>query len=326
MSTRSQLLAYLKGAKENWISGESLSRKIGVSRAAIWKHIRRLKNDGYRIASSTKKGYLLYESSDLLVKEEIQDGLKTVLFGRQDIYHFTVADSTNLRARALAEKGAPEGTVVVAESQTEGRGRRGRIWFSPPREGLYISLILRPAMPPQDAPKLTLMTAVAVAELLPDLISVPIQIKWPNDIMVRGKKLAGILTQVSADMDIMDYAIIGFGINIGNDRNGFPEPLKDSATSIFLESGVVIRRVCLLRSYLVSFEKWYTVFRTSGFEPIIKRWQELSGIIGSHVTVSLPDRQKNGEVVGLDLDGSLLLRDQEGAIQKISSGEIRPDS
>jgi BirA family biotin operon repressor/biotin-[acetyl-CoA-carboxylase] ligase len=322
MSTKNKLLSFLKGKKSIWVSGESLSREMDVSRAAIWKHIHRLKEEGYVIDSSRNKGYLFRQSSDRLLGNEILESLSTRIFGKQNIFHFMETDSTNLRAKSLAERGAPEGTVVVAELQTEGKGRRGRTWFSPPGEGLYVSLILRPAITPNDASKLTLMSAVAVVETLLTITPLAVRIKWPNDIMVHGKKLAGILTQVSTDMDIVDYAIIGLGLNINTAQDGFPDNLKGVATSILLETGAVFPRVNLLRSYLESFEKWYDVLKTSGFQIVLERWRELSDIIGCRVRVDLPNHQHIGKVIDIDRDGFLLLQDQQGTIQKIMSGEI----
>ena len=201
MATKNQLLLYLKENQENWVSGELISNNLSVSRAAIWKQIRNLKEDGYIIESSPKKGYLLSKSSDPITAGEIRQGLSTRVFGKKNIIYLRETDSTNTRAKELAAQGAPEGTLVIAEKQTNGRGRRGRSWFSPPGGGIYFSLILRPVISPGETPRITLMTAVVLAETLISLMKLKLRIKWPNDILVNGKKLAAILTEISTEMD-----------------------------------------------------------------------------------------------------------------------------
>ncbi len=322
MSSKDQLLVYLKEEKGKWVSGESLSRKMAVTRSAVWKHIHRLKEEGYVIESSRKKGYFFRQSSDLLLAHEIREGLETRVFGRQDIVYFQETDSTNLRAKSLADRGAPEGTVVIAESQTEGRGRRGRTWFSPAGEGIYVSVILRPALSPNEASRLTLLAAVAAAETLLHLTSLNVRIKWPNDIMVRGKKLAGILTQVSTEMDAVDYIVVGLGINVNTPLKDFPDDLRSSATSIQAEMNGPFPRISLLRLYLERFEDRYEMFKQSGFQPILERWKELSDIIGKKIRVDLLNHHCMGEVLDIDQDGILILRDQDGTLQRILSGNV----
>lgn len=322
MSSKDQLLAYLKEEKGKWVSGESLSRKMAVTRSAVWKHIHRLKEEGYVIESSRKKGYFFRQSSDLLLAHEIREGLETRVFGKQDIVYFQETDSTNLRAKSLADRGAPEGTVVIAESQTEGRGRRGRTWFSPAGEGIYVSVILRPALSPNEASRLTLLAAVAAAETLLHLTLLNVRIKWPNDIMVRGKKLAGILTQVSTEMDAVDYIVVGLGINVNTPLKDFPDDLRSSATSIQAEMNGPFPRISLLRLYLERFEDRYETFKQSGFQPILERWKELSDIIGKKIRVDLLNHHCMGEVLDIDQDGILILRDQDGTLQRILSGDV----
>jgi BirA family biotin operon repressor/biotin-[acetyl-CoA-carboxylase] ligase len=322
MSSKDQILAYLKEEKGKWVSGESLSRKMAVTRSAVWKHILRLKEEGYVIESSRKKGYFFRQSSDFLLANEIRERLETRVFGKQDIVYFQETDSTNLRAKSLADRGAPEGTVVIAESQTEGRGRRGRTWFSPAGEGIYVSVILRPALSPNEASRLTLLAAVAAAETLLDLTSLSVRIKWPNDIMVRGKKLAGILTQVSTEMDAVDYIVVGLGLNVNTPLKSFPADLRNSATSIQAEMNEPFPRIRLLRLYLERFEDRYEMFRQSGFQPILERWKELSDVIGKRIRVDLLNHYCMGEVLDIDQDGILILREQDGTLQRILSGDV----
>jgi BirA family biotin operon repressor/biotin-[acetyl-CoA-carboxylase] ligase len=322
MSTKQRLLIYLKEGKGTWVSGESLAREMTISRTAIWKHVRALREEGYVIESSQKKGYLLRQSSDLLLENEIREGLNTSLFGKKGIHYFNITDSTNNRAKLFASEGAPEGTLVVAEEQTRGRGRRGRQWFSPPGEGIYTSIILRPSISPNEAPKLTLMASVAVTESLLAMTSLAITIKWPNDILINGMKIAGILTEISTEMDRIDYVVIGVGINVNTPRETLPPDIEDTATSVFMETGKPFPRIELLRAYLEWLEIYYEIFRTKGFEPVMKRWKGLAGIIGRHISVDLIDRVRTGEVLDVDKDGFLILRGQDGTIERIISGDV----
>ena len=323
MSTKNRLLSYLKEEKGNWISGELLSNKLAVSRTAIWKHIRKLKEEGYVIESSPKKGYLLSKISDLLLVNEIEEGLDTKVFGKGNIVYFKETDSTNIRAKDLAAKGAPEGTVVVAEKQTKGRGRRGRSWFSPSGDGIYASLILRPTMSPAETPRITLMTAVAMAEALLSLTQLKIRIKWPNDILVNGKKIAGILTEISTEMDGVDYIIVGLGLNVNTPPESFPEEVREIATSIFIETGSEFPRAPLIREYLRRYEKYYEMFKKRGFESIMQRWKELADIAGQQIMVDVLGEKYIGEVLDVDNDGVLILRDNKGNTHRIFSGDVQ---
>jgi len=322
MSTRQQLLTYLKEGKGTWVSGESLADKMAVSRSAIWKHIRHLKEDGYVIDSSRRKGYLLRQSSALLLADEIKEGLHTSVFGRRGIVYFKETDSTNTRAKFMASDGAPEGTVVIAEEQTQGKGRRGRRWFSPPGEGIYASIILRPSISPHEAPRLTLLASVAVAEAILAMTSLQVNIKWPNDILINGRKVAGILTEISTEMDRIDYVIIGVGVNVNTPYASLPPDIKDIATSIVMETGKPFPRIALLRAYLEWLEMYYETFRTKGFEPVLNRWKILADIIGRRISVDLIDRVRTGEVLDIDKDGFLILREQDGTLERIISGDV----
>jgi BirA family biotin operon repressor/biotin-[acetyl-CoA-carboxylase] ligase len=322
MATKDQLLLYLKEERENWVSGELLSNKLGVSRAAIWKHIRKLKEEDYVIDSSPKKGYLLRDVSDLLLPGEIQDGLNTGVFGKGDIVYLPETDSTNTRAKDMAARGAPEGTLIVAEKQTGGRGRRGRSWFSPPSDGIYASLILRPIMSPGEAPRITLMTSVAVAEALLSLTQLKVRIRWPNDILVNGKKIAGILTEISTEMDGVDYIVVGLGLNVNTPSESFPEEISGGATSILMETGKQFPRAPLVRAYLEWYEKYYEMFKKDGFGSIMRRWKELADIVGQQVTVSVIDKKYIGEVVDVDGDGVLILKDNNRDTHRIFSGDV----
>ncbi|MCD6487049.1 MAG: biotin--[acetyl-CoA-carboxylase] ligase [Syntrophobacterales bacterium] len=323
MTSKDQLLASLKEKRDDWVSGEFLGQKMDMTRSAIWKHIHKLKEDGYVIESSRRKGYSLRDVPEILLKNEIQEGLNTEIIGRKDIYHHRLADSTNVRAKYLADEGAAEGTVIIAEEQEQGRGRRGRSWFSPEGKGIYVSIILRPGLAPSESPKLTLMAAVAVAEALLSLTSLDVRIKWPNDIMIHGRKLAGILTEISTEMDAVEYVIIGLGLNVNIPYDLFPTDISDMATSIILETGRQFPRIRILKAYLEWLEKYYELFMKSGFGSVLKRWKELSDIIGRQVRIDLVNQSHTGEVLDVDENGVLVLKDLAGTLHRIFSGDVK---
>lgn len=320
MSTKDLLTAELKRYQGSWVSGESLSTGLSVSRSAIWKHVSKLRNQGYVIDSSPNKGYRLEKAPDMLLPEEIQEGLKTRVLGQKDFHHFQETASTNTTAKELAAGGAPEGTLVVAEGQSHGKGRLGREWFSPLGEGVYLSLILRPKLSPADAPKITLLTAVAAAEALRSFTGLPIQIKWPNDILLRDKKLAGILTEISTEMDAIDYVIIGLGLNVN--VAAFPADLRDTATSLLIETGRVHPRVGLTRAFLEGFESWYGMLQDTGFEPVLERWRQFSAVTGRRIVVETMGDRIEGTALDINRDGLLIVEDDEGHLHRIYSGDV----
>jgi BirA family biotin operon repressor/biotin-[acetyl-CoA-carboxylase] ligase len=320
MSTRDRLLSYFKEKRGEWVSGESISREISISRSAVWKHVRKLREEGYVITSAPKKGYVLQRDSHRLLPGEIREGLETGVLGQKDILYFRETDSTNSRAWDLAARGAPEGTLVVAEQQTKGRGRLGRDWFSPPGGGIYLTMILRPTLSPREAPKTTLLTAVALAEALLTLTGLEVHIKWPNDILIKRKKLAGILTEISAETDAINYMIIGLGLNVN--IPSFPDNLAAKTTTILMETGKPFPRVRIVREFLERFERYYEVFNRKGFGPVLTRWKEMTHMIGGRVQVETLGRHYEGVVQDIDADGVLILKDGTGKSHRIFSGDV----
>ena len=319
---RQALLFALRSQTDQWVSGEELSGGLGISRAAISKHIAAIKEMGYTIASTPGKGYLLTNAPDLLLPEEILFGLQSERMGKTGITHHLLTDSTNIQAREQAGQGAPEGTLVVAESQSAGRGRKGRSWIAGTGEGLLFSLILRPKMEPSRAALITLMTAVAVAEALIDQTGINARIKWPNDILVGRKKLAGILTEMSMELDAVDHVIVGVGLNINTPAAAFHPEIKEIATSVMAETAHEFSRVSLLQAILTRFETLYTTLSTKGPESILTRWKGLSDIMGRRVRVALMREDIEGWVEDIDPDGVLLIKNDAGESLRILSGDI----
>ena len=322
MTGKDRLLFRLKQAGGNWVSGEGLSSEMAMTRSAVWKHIRRMRREGYDIESSPRKGYRLRGVPEGLNPLEIRSGLGTRIFGRGIIDYAAERDSTNNRAKELAAGGAAEGTVVLAEKQTGGRGRRGRSWFSPAGGGIYASLILKPLIPSSEAPKITLVAAVALCEALRAVCPGAYRVKWPNDVLVGGRKLAGILTELSTEPDAVDYVVVGLGLNVNIRPGDFPGDLRGKATSLMMETGEPHSRAAVLRTLLEHFERLYEHFREGDFAAVLRRWKVYADLQGRNVSVEQAQRRIVGKVHGIDRDGSLLLRDSRGVLQRIVSGDV----
>lgn len=261
-------------------------------------------------------------NTPLLTSSEIRNGLDTSIFGKRDIIHYRETDSTNTRARDLAERDYPEGTLLIAENQTAGRGRMGRRWHSPAGMGICMSIILRPRLSPGDAPLITLMTAVAAAETLISLLQLKVRIKWPNDILVSGKKIAGILTEMSAAKNDIRYVIVGLGMNVNTPFEILPDDIRDIATSVYIETGKRFKRAEIVRTFLKLFEHYYQLLLESGSEQIVPRWKEHSEIIGKRIRVDAVSNTFVGRVIDVGRSGVLLLEDERGNVQSIISGDV----
>ena len=316
------VLQILRGAADA-ISGEYLAAQLGLSRAAVWKRVHRLKAQGYVIEGSPRRGYRLLGVPDKLLPEEVLQGLKTGVF-TGPVHYFETLDSTNDLAKALAAQGAPEGTVVVAETQTGGRGRLGREWDSPPGVGLYVSLVLRPMLPPMELPQITLTTAVAVVRAVRRVAGLAPGIKWPNDLLLNGKKLGGILTEMETESDRIRHVVVGLGLNVNNP--GFPPELAATATSLTLAAGRTFSRVHLLQAWLEEFEALYGRFLNQGFPEILEEWKGAAVTLGKMVTVRQGPREISGQALDVAPDGALLLRTANGEMVRVTSGEITPGS
>lgn len=316
---RQDILDFLIQHKDEFVSGQQISEQLGISRTAVWKHIRVLKQRGYVIESYTKKGYCLREAPELLSEQAIEEGLSTKVVGRHIVYRERV-DSTNNVAKKLADEGAPEGTIVVAEEQTGGRGRINRSFLSPFAEGVWFSLILRPNIPPMEVSKMTLLAAVAVARAIRHHGLTDCGIKWPNDILVKGRKMVGILTELNGSAEKVNYIIMGIGVNTGITAEDLPKDLQSIVTS-FAREGVRVSRLALLETLLKEIEGLYQTVCRDGFAPVLAEWRALSCMLGQDVTVTSIDKTFSGKAVDIDENGNLLVATSEG-VEVVMAGDI----
>ncbi|MEI6848262.1 MAG: biotin--[acetyl-CoA-carboxylase] ligase [Chlorobiaceae bacterium] len=317
----SQILARLLIAKD-FLSGEELCREFGITRSAVWKHICLLRSEGYSINSATNRGYRLIGLTGRAVYVEVKPFLETLRFGR-NFFYFPITNSTNLQAKMLADKGAIEGTVVVADAQTGGRGRMGRAWVSPSGSNLYFSLILRPEVPSIRVPQLTLLVAVAIHQAL-TVIAYPLlpMIKWPNDIFANGKKLCGVLCEMYSEPDLTHFVVVGIGINVNHSL--LPTELHASATSLYLETGRLFSRPELLATVLNHFELLYqTWLLKEDLRFVLPYIEKYSLLKSKFVSVEQCNRCLRGTVTGIAKGGELKLESADGQIVFVSSGEVR---
>ncbi len=318
-----QILAILQAAGDRWVSGEELSRQLGVTRSAIWKQIESLRAAGYTLEAQTRLGYRLVDGPDRVTATELGAGLTTSRFGRQVEYREQVG-STNDLAKQLARSGAPEGLLVIADEQVAGKGRLGRSWSTPRGSAIAMTLVLRPTLPPHQAPRVTLVAAVAVAEAVREVTAISVGIKWPNDVQVEDRKFCGILTEMEADMDAIAFVVCGIGINVNMEREQFPDEFRATATSLRTEAGRPFPRAQLVREILARFESAYDQLTQGRFDAVLERWRALSITLGRPVRVNsvtgAPTLQ--GIAEDLDADGALLVRAEDGAVHRVLAGEV----
>ena len=324
---KSEILKLLRGA-DGYISGQEISERFGVSRTAVWKVIRQLQEEGYQVEAVRNKGYHILDSPDVMTKEEL-DSLMHTRWAGKNIVYYDATDSTNLRIRELGDAGAPHGTLAVADRQTAGRGRRGRSWESPPGSSIYMSVLLRPDIPPDRAPMLTLVMALSVAEGIRQCIetggdsgnSLEIQIKWPNDIIISGKKLAGILTEMSSQVDYINHVTVGVGINVN--RTEFPEEIRETASSLCLECGHTVKRAPLIAAVMERLEDNYDIFlRTLDLSGLLERYSALLVNRDREVMVLGTKEQYRAYALGINSTGELIVRREDGSTEEIFAGEV----
>lgn len=319
MSTKDQLLRLLEENCEQFVSGEALAQKIGVGRNSVWKAVATLRAEGYDIAAVTNRGYCLSQESDLLSPASIERHLPAGHPFRISVRKSL--DSTNAEARRRALEGATEGTVIIAEEQTAGRGRRGKTFFSPAGSGIYLSIVLRPELAADRAQYLTCAAAVACARAIEQICNKKALIKWVNDIYCDGRKVAGILTEGSVDMEGggLEYAVLGIGINVREPADGFPDELAERAGSVCgTEPGAV--RSALAAEVLAQFWQLYeNVFDRKFYED----YQRRCFLIGQHIVVSLGTRRVRARAIGLTDDFKLIIQLPDGTTRELPYGEVQ---
>ena len=305
---------------DSYVSGQELCRKLGVSRTAVWKNIRSLQEDGYEIEAVTNRGYRLAGVPDTIAEEEVASRLQTERMGRQ-IRYFSRIDSTNQYAKRIAEEGAPDGTLIIADEQTAGKGRSGRTWVTPPAEAIAFTLLLRPKLSPDRISMVTLVMGLAVTNAVNSLYGVSAGIKWPNDVVIKGRKLCGILTEMSAEVRQVNYIVIGVGINAN--LTSFPEEIREIATSLKLELGRDINRAELIARVMAEFERLYAEFEAQGdLGAVMQEYNELCLNAGSKVRVLDPNGAYTGTSRGINSMGELLVETEDGKMQEVYAGEV----
>jgi len=316
-----QVLSYLYEHRETHVSGQAVADELGVTRAAVWKAVESLRADGYDVESLKARGYRLTGMPDLLGVREITLGLDTRFIGRE-LHALKEVDSTNTYAARLATGDAPDGTLVVADRQTKGRGRLGRSWVSPAGMNVYASIILRPRITPSDAPMITLTASVALVRTVRGLYAVNAEIKWPNDMLIGGRKAAGILTEMSADPDMVRHVILGVGVDVNMPAREFPKEIRDVSTSIMIALGRRVNRAELLRRFMAEFELCYDRFVSAERAGLLDEWRELSGMLGRRVRITTLTGTADGIAEDIDAAGRLLVRQDSGETMTVMSGDV----
>lgn len=304
-----------------FVSGESISQELGVSRTAIWKQIRKLEAAGYRFEASRRLGYRLISIPDNLSAAELASRMKSNVFG-SEVQLFDSVESTQNIARAAAEGGAAEGTLVIAEQQLNGRGRMGRGWVSPRGKGVWMSMVLRPSLPIHFAPQLTLLTAVALCRSLKRITALPIGIKWPNDLLIEGKKISGILLESAAEDERLTFVIAGVGISVNLEEDDYPVELLEKATSLRIAGGQKLERIDVITDFLQEWEQLYFLYQEQGFSPIVTLWEALSVSLGKPARLITPQGDIVGVPIGLDETGAIRVQLADGSVKPVFSAEM----
>jgi len=314
------VLDVLRMAPDKYFSAKEISQKIGASVNLVMEAIGGLSIWGYRFQMDQNSSIRFLAAPDALFPFEIKFGMNTKFIGQTIYSHFSVS-STMDTALELAEKGASEGTIVIAEKQTGGRGRLGRKWHSPPKSGLWFSLILRPPVPPAKSPCLSILSALALSEVLRTKYKIQAMIKWPNDCLVDKRKICGILTELSAELDKVNYVIIGVGINVNISAKQFPREIKSIATSLKEELGEKVNRIDLLRSYLEQFELNYQIFKAKGFKAFLPKVKKHSYLLGKRIKLKQGRKLIQATAIDIDSDGALLAK-RRHEILRVTAGEV----
>ena len=318
---KDKVLETLYEKKGEYVHINHIASQLKIPVSEVEEHVTSLKNEGYIIEVSSDEEFKLKEDLTLLLPHKLKDSLKTNYIGKE-IHYFREVDSTNEVAKKLAREGAPEGTIVIAESQSRGKGRRGKKWVSP-LGGAWLSIILRPNTLPINAPQLTFIAGVAAAKTIKEEYGLDAGIKWPNDVLIDDKKVCGALTEISTEINTIDYIVTGIGIDANIDVNLLPPELKETTTSLKSELNKEISRMILVQKFLGNFEVMYDEFNKGNFQEILRKWRQLSKTIGRQVEIRKGTEFVRGEAVGVNSKGALILELEDGTLKKIISGECR---
>lgn len=316
---KTELLKILRES-DGYVSGQQLCERFHVSRTAVWKVIQQLKEEGYEVEAVKNRGYRIMTTPDVITAEEISSRLHTNWMAENCIYLESV-DSTNNYAKRIAEDGTPSGTLVVADEQTGGKGRRGRAWCTPKGSAIAMTIVLRPDIRPELASMVTLVMGLSVAKAIESLYPVSVGIKWPNDVVVNGKKICGILTEMSAEMTGIHYLVIGTGINTNVEE--FPEEIQSVATSLIKELGEKVNRAELIAACLKYFEEYYEKYIAAGnLAPLKEDYEALLLNRNNKVRVLEPNHEYTGLSLGINEDGELLVEKEDGTVTAVYAGEV----
>jgi BirA family biotin operon repressor/biotin-[acetyl-CoA-carboxylase] ligase len=321
MSQRKKTVIDILRDSPGFVSGEAMSAKLGISRNAVHKHVKSLRSRGYRILGISRRGYRLEEEPCRLSMGHITDRTVASRFGSSYRYYDEI-ESTNVEAKSLANSGAPEGTVVIAEAQTAGRGRLGRRWTSPSGKGLLFSVLLRPALPMSEAHLLTLVAACAAAEAIESLASAPVTIKWPNDLFIGDRKVGGILLEVAGEQDEVDWIVVGIGVNVNTEYSELPVALRRTATSLKMVGGEPVDRSELLARLLLALDRHYADAVANGFERALSGFRERDYLLSKGVSVQTREGPVAGRAAGIDERGALLVELPQRQIRRFHSGDV----
>ncbi|MBI1842324.1 MAG: biotin--[acetyl-CoA-carboxylase] ligase, partial [Verrucomicrobia bacterium] len=316
------ILRALRQAHPQGISGAALSTQLRVSRAAIWARIEEMRKLGYEIEASPHSGYRLLRVPDVLHGDDLVARLSHPRIIGREVRVFKETTSTNDVVEKMAADGVAEGVVVIAESQTRGRGRLSRRWESSAGQGLWFSTLIRPAMPPQAATRITIAAAVSIVRAVRGATGIQADIKWPNDVQVRGRKLAGILTELSAELDRIRYLVLGVGVNLNQEARDFPPEVAKLATSLAIETGAPVDRAAITARILEELERDYARIRGGDFESLANEWESRCTTLGKQVRIQIGDRLVQGRAESLDAEGALLVRGGYGNLERIVGGDV----
>jgi BirA family biotin operon repressor/biotin-[acetyl-CoA-carboxylase] ligase len=321
MSQRKKTVIDILRDSHDFVSGQAISDVLGISRNAVHKHVKSLRKRGYRIVGVSRRGYRLEDEPARLSMGHVTKRTESTMFGHSFRYHDEI-ESTNLEAKTLALKGAPEGTVVVAEVQSAGRGRLGRRWTSPAGKGLLFSVVLRPSLPMSQAHLLTIVAAVAAAEAIEKHVAARVAIKWPNDLFIGDRKVGGILMEVAGESDEIDWVVLGMGLNVNTEYSELPVALRRTATSLKVVGGELVDRSDVLAALLLSLEAQYKAVLRGGFESALTAFRERDYLLARTISVETRQGPVVGAAAGIDDRGALLVELPHRRVRSFHSGDV----